>query len=50
LNEPHLDEKYRKKIVVIKRQTIEYKGKTANMILIQDVTAFHMVEQEIKDN
>ena len=50
LNEPHLEEKYRKKIVVIKRQTIEYKGDKCSMILIQDVTAFHMVDQEIKEN
>ena len=37
-------------LIVIKRQTIEYKGEMSNMILIQDVTAFHMVDKEIKDN
>ena len=47
LTEPHLEEKFRKKIVLIKKTDIEYMGETCTQIMIQDVTAFHMVEREI---
>lgn len=50
LNKPHLEEKYRKKIVMIKKQAIDYEGEKCTLILIQDVTSFHMVDREIKDN
>ena len=50
LKEPHLEEKYRKKIVVIKKTEIKYMGELCTQIMIQDVTAFHMVDQEIKEN
>ena len=50
MKEPHLEEKYRKKIVVIKRVKMESNGDKSSMLLIQDVTAFHMVDKEIKDN
>ena len=50
MKEPHLEEKYRKKIVVIKLVQMESNGDKSSMFLIQDVTAFHMVDKEIKDN
>ena len=44
LTQPHLEEKYRTKIVVIKKTEIEYLGEKCTQIIVQDVTAFHMVE------
>ena len=44
LQEPNLEEKYRRKIVVIKKTVIEYLGEKCTQIMIQDVTAFHMVD------
>ena len=34
---------------MIKYKTIDYQGQKCTMILIQDVTAFHIVEKEIKN-
>ena len=44
LNQPHLEEKYRTKKVIIKKTEIEYLGEKCTQILIQDVTAVSMVE------
>ena len=45
-----MEEKYRKKIVVIKKTEIEYLDEKCTQIMIQDVTAFHMVDLEIKES
>ena len=50
LTEPHLEEKFRKKIVLIKKTDIEYMGEKCTQIMIEDVTAFHMIDQEINEN
>ena len=50
LDEPHLEEKYRKKIVVIKKQKTSYMGEKCTLVMVQDITAFHMVDKAIKDN
>ena len=34
---------------MIKNKTIDYQGQKCTMILIQDVTAFHIVEKEIQN-
>jgi hypothetical protein len=41
---PYLDEKFRKKIVQIKRQRTEFMGEKCTMITVQDMTAFHMID------
>jgi hypothetical protein len=50
LDEPHLEEQYRKKIVVIKKQKTSYMGEKCTLVMVQDITAFHMVDKAIKDN
>lgn len=50
MDEPYLDEQYRKKIVMIKKEKTSYMGEKCTMIIVQDITEFQMVEKEIKDN
>jgi hypothetical protein len=41
--------KYPYKLFVIKRKQITYKSQKCSLIMLQDVTNFHMVDQEIKE-
>ena len=45
----YLDSKYKRKFLTIKNKTIDYEGQNCSMLLIQDVTAFHVVDKEIKN-
>ena len=35
---------------MIKKQKTSYMGEKCMMIILQDITAYHMVDKEIKDN
>ena len=45
----YLDSKYKRKFLTIKNKTIDYEGQNCSMLLIQDVTAFYVVDKEIKN-